>query len=211
MKRLILVVLIAAGAMCTWAQTKEVEQSQGAAQAVPAAPKEAEQPVKSATDDPTYVIGPEDVISVSVWKEPDFSNTVPVRPDGMVTLALLGDVMAAGKTPAQLASDVTTRLTKYIEQPRVTVVVTAINSRRIFILGEVNHPGAVAMSANMTVLQAITAAGGPTAYANTKKINILRNEQGKQSKYLFNYKEVVKGNNSEQNILLKSGDTIVVP
>jgi polysaccharide export outer membrane protein len=75
----------------------------------------------------------------------------------------------------------------------------------------VNHPGAVAMSANMTVLQAITAAGGPTAYANTKKVNILRTEQGKQSKYLFNYKEVVKGNNSEQNILLKAGDTIVVP
>lgn len=211
MKRLILVVLIAAGAMSSWAQTKEAEKTPSA-QAAPVAPKEAEQPpVKAATDDPTYVIGPEDVISVSVWKEPDFSNTVPVRPDGMVTLALLGDVMAAGKTPAQLASDVTSKLTKYIEQPRVTVVVTAINSRRIFILGEVNHPGAVAMSANMTVLQAITAAGGPTAYANTKKINILRNELGKQSKYLFNYKEVVKGNNSEQNILLKSGDTIVVP
>jgi polysaccharide biosynthesis/export protein len=212
MKRLILVVLLIAGAMSTWAQTKEPEQTPSAAQAAPAAPKDADQPVaKSATDDPTYVIGPEDVISVSVWKEPDFSNTVPVRPDGMVTLALLGDVMAAGKTPAQLASDVTSRLTKYIEQPRVTVVVTAINSRRIFILGEVNHPGAVAMSANMTVLQAITAAGGPTAYANTKKVNILRTEQGKQSKYLFNYKEVVKGNNSEQNILLKAGDTIVVP
>lgn len=187
----------------------------GLAQA-PAAPAQkptdqTQAPSKSATDDPAYVIGPEDVLSVSVWKEPDFSSSVPVRPDGMVSLPLLGDVMAAGKTPDQLGQDIRAKLTKYIEEPRVTVTVTAINSRRVFILGEVNHPGAVAMSANMTVLQAISAAGGPTAYANTKKINVLRTEQGKQSKFLFNYKEVVKGNNPEQNILLKSGDTIVVP
>ncbi len=197
MKQLILAAMIVIGAASVWAQTSVNDK--------PA------QPAKAATEDPTYVIGAEDVISVAVWKEPDFSSTVPVRPDGMVSLPLLGDVQAAGKTPTQLAADLTTKLQKYIEQPRVTVVVTAINSRRIFILGEVNRPGAIAMSADMTVLQAISAAGGPTAYANTKKISILRNEQGKQQKFLFNYKEVIKGANPEQNIQLKPGDTIVVP
>lgn len=176
----------------------------GAAQQAPPEPK-------AATTDPGYVIGPEDVVNVSVWKEPDFSGPVPVRPDGMVSIALLGDVPAAGKTPTELGGEIAKRLTKYIEQPRVTVVVTATNSRRIFILGEVNHPGPVPMSANMTVLQAISAAGGLTAYANSKKTYVLRNEQGKQSKYPFNYKELVKGNVPEQNIQLKAGDTIVVP
>jgi len=197
MKRAIVAVLVLICSLSAWSQTKRTEQ--------PAPPK-------AATDDPAYTIGPEDVISVSVWKEPDVSNSaVPVRPDGMVSLPLLGDVAAAGKTPSQLADDIATRLKKYIEEPRVTVVVTGMNSRRVFILGEVNHPGPIGMSANMTVLQAISAAGGPTAYANTKKVTVLRNEQGKQNKYLFNYKEVIKGNNQDQNIALKPGDTIVVP
>jgi polysaccharide export outer membrane protein len=197
MKRTIVVLLVLICSLPAWSQTKGTEQL--------TAPK-------AATDDPAYTIGPEDVISVSVWKEPDVSNSaVPVRPDGMVSLPLLGDVQAAGKTPSQLSADITTRLKKYIEEPRVTVVVTGMNSRRIFILGEVNHPGPTGMSANMTVLQAISAAGGPTAYANTKKITVLRAEQGKQTKFLFNYKEVIKGNNQDQNIQLKPGDTIVVP
>jgi polysaccharide biosynthesis/export protein len=198
MKKLIVIAVMLACSVSMWSQTKTSDQ--------PAPPP------KAATDDPSYSIGPEDVISVSVWKEPDFSNTaVPVRPDGMVSLPLLGDVQAAGKTPSQLSEDITVKLKKYIEEPRVTVVVTGMNSRRVFILGEVNHPGPTGMSANMTVLQAISAAGGPTAYANTKKIAVLRTEQGKQSKYLFNYKEVIKGNNQDQNIQLKPGDTIVVP
>ena len=198
MKKIIFIWLVATVALSVWAQDK-------ATAPVPA-------PAKAATDDPSYTIGPEDVLNVSVWKEPDFSNAaIPVRPDGMVSLALLGDVQAAGKTPGQLADDITLRLKKYIEEPRVTVVVTGMNSRRVYILGEVNHPGPMGMSANMTVLQAISAAGGPTAYANTKKITVLRNDQGKQAKYLFNYKEVIRGNNQEQNIPLKPGDTIVVP
>ena len=200
MNKGILVVLMLTFCLAGWTQ-------EPAKPAVPAQPQ-----VKAATDDPAYVIGAEDVIGVTVWKEPDFSNAaLPVRPDGRVSLPLLGDVEAAGKTPGQLADDITTRLKKYIEQPRVTVVVTGMGSRRIFILGEVNHPGPTGMSANMTVLQAISAAGGPTAYANTKKITVLRAENGKQNKYLFNYKEVIKGNNQEQNIVLKPGDTIVVP
>lgn len=196
MKRLALIILMAILAAPLWSQDKTAEASA---------------PAKSATDDPTYVIGPEDMLSVAVWKEPDFSSTVPVRPDGKISLPLLGDVEAAGRTPGQLAQDLTGKLKKYIDDPRVTVVVTAINSKRVYILGEVNHPGAMTMSPNMTVLQAISAAGGPTAYANTKKISVLRTEQGKQVKYPFNYKEVVKGNDQAQNIVLKSGDTIVVP
>jgi len=196
MKRLALIILMAILTAPLWSQEKAAEPSA---------------PVKSATDDPTYVIGPEDMLSVAVWKEPDFSSTIPVRPDGKISLPLLGDVEAARRTPGQLAQDLTVKLKKYIDDPRVTVVVTAINSKRVYILGEVNHPGAMNMSPNMTVLQAISAAGGPTAYANTKKISILRTEQGKQVKYPFNYKEVVKGNAQAQNIVLKSGDTIVVP
>lgn len=196
MKRLALIMMLAVFALPVWSQSKSTDSSA---------------PAKSATDDPAYMIGAEDVLNVSVWKEPDFSSTVPVRPDGMISLPLLGDVPAAGRTPTVLAQDLTIRLKKYIDDPRVTVVVTAINSKRIYILGEVNHPGAMNMSPNMTVLQAISAAGGPTAYANTKKISILRTEQGKQEKFAFNYKEVIRGNDTGQNIVLKAGDTIVVP
>lgn len=197
MKRLALIVLFVLLAMCSlpvWSQTKATDM-----------------PPKSATDDPAYVIGPEDMLNVAVWKEPDFSSTVPVRPDGKISLPLLGDVEASGRTPSQLAQDLTGRLKKYIDDPHVTVVVTAINSKRVYILGEVNHPGTMNMSPNMTVLQAISAAGGPTAYANTKKITVLRTVAGKQTKYAFNYKEVIKGNAIQQNIVLQSGDTIVVP
>lgn len=161
--------------------------------------------------DPSYTIGPEDVLNISVWKEPDFSTTVPVRPDGKVSLPLIGDVQAAGKTPEALTADVTTLLKKYVEQPRVTVMVTAINSRRVFLLGEITRPGPIVITPGMTILQAIASAGGPTVYANSKKIYVLRNEKGKQSKYPFNYKEAIKGNIGSQNILLKPGDTIVVP
>jgi polysaccharide export outer membrane protein len=167
--------------------------------------------VKPATVDASYVIGAEDVINIAVWKEPDFSSTVPVRPDGKVSLALLGDVEAAGKTPAALAADLTVLLKKYVAEPRVTVMVTAINSRRVFLLGEVNKPGPIVITPAMTVLQAIAASGGPTAYANQKKIYVLRTDGGKQTKLPFNYKEAIKGNVPEQNIVLKPGDTIVVP
>ncbi len=196
MKRLAPVILLAICSFPVWSQTtKPTEPAQ----------------VKSATDDPSYVIGPQDVLNIAVWKEPDFSSTAPVRPDGKISMPLLGDVEAAGRTPSQLEQDLTVRLKKYIDDPRVTVVVTSINSKRVYILGEVNHPGTINMSPDMTVLQALSAAGGPTAYANTKKITILRTEQGKQTKYAFNYKEVIKGNETQQNIVLKAGDTIVVP
>jgi polysaccharide export outer membrane protein len=165
----------------------------------------------AATTDPTYVIGEEDVLNISVWKEPDVTRTVPVRPDGKISLPLLNDVQAAGLTPGQLGMLITERLKKFIAEPQVTVIVTQINSRRIYILGEVARPGAYPLLPNMTVLQALSSAGGFTQFASSKGIYVLRSENGKQQKYPFNYKDVIKGQRAEQNIILKPGDTIVVP
>lgn len=165
----------------------------------------------SVANDSSYVIGPEDILSIDVWKEKELSGPVPVRPDGRISLPLLNDVQAAGLTPMQLRSELTEKLKKYVTDPSVTVTVTTINSRKIYILGEVTRPGAFPLVPDMTVLQALTTAGGPTPYAKTAKIYVLRNHDGQQTKLGFNYKQVVKGNNPEQNIPLKPGDTVVVP
>ena len=157
-----------------------------------------------------YVIGSEDTLHVSVWKEPDLTATLPVRPDGKISLPLLNDVQAAGLTPMQLAESLTAKLKKYVADPQVTVVVTQMNSQKVFLLGEVLHTGAVPLLPNMTVLQVLSTAGF-SQFANTKGIYILRTENGKQEKLSFNYKAVVKGEHMEQNILLKPGDTVVVP
>lgn len=162
-------------------------------------------------DDPNYVIGAEDVLDINVWKEPDVSRTVPVRPDGKISLPLLNDVQAAGLKPTELAAQLTEKLKKFLTDPQVTVIVTTINSRRIYITGEVNRGGAYPMLPNMTVLQALAGAGGFTQFAKLKNIYVLRIEDGKQVKLPFNYRDVVKGNRAEQNIILKPGDTIVVP
>jgi polysaccharide export outer membrane protein len=159
---------------------------------------------------PTYVIGPEDGLHIAVWKEADLTATLPVRPDGKISLPLLDDVQAAGLTPKQLAESVTEKLKKYIADPHVTVVVTSINSKRIFLVGEVMHPGATSMLPNMTVLQALSSAG-LSQFANTKRIYVLRTENGKQRKLPVNYRQLVKGEQIEQNYLLQPGDTIVVP
>jgi polysaccharide biosynthesis/export protein len=159
---------------------------------------------------PEYVIGPEDVLHIAVWKENDLTATLPVRPDGKISLPLLDDVQAAGLTPKQLADSVTEKLRKYIADPRVTVVVTAINSKRIYLVGEVLHAGATPMLPNMTVLQALSSAG-LNQFANTKRIYVLRTANGKQQKLPVNYRKLVKGEEIEQNYLLQPGDTIVVP
>ncbi len=161
--------------------------------------------------DADYKIGPQDVLRIDVWKEPDISRTIPVRPDGKVSLPLLNDVQAAGLTAMQLAAALRESLSKYLTNPQVTVTVTEINSRRVYITGEVAHAGALPLLPNMTVLQALSSAGGFTQFAKLKGIYVLRNEDGKQVKHPFNYKEVVKGNFPEQNILLQPGDVIVVP
>jgi len=157
-----------------------------------------------------YVIGPEDVLHIAVWREADLTATLPVRPDGKISLPLLNDVQASGLTPQQLAASVTEKLKKYIADPRVTVVVTQINSKRVYMVGEVLHPGPMSMIANMTVLQALSSAG-LNQFANTKRIYVLRTENGKQQKLPVNYRKLVKGEQIEQNYLLQPGDEIVVP
>jgi polysaccharide export outer membrane protein len=160
--------------------------------------------------DSDYVIGADDVLRISVWKEPDLSETLPVRPDGKISMPLLNDIPAAGLSPLQLKDSITEKLKKYIADPRVTVVVTAMNSRRIFVSGEVLHSGPMTLLPHMTMLQALSQAGF-TQFANLKGIYLLRTENGKQEKLPFNYKEVIKGNHPEQNIALKPSDTVVVP
>jgi polysaccharide export outer membrane protein len=168
-------------------------------------------PIPPPVTDPTYIIGPQDMLNVSVWKEAEISGNVQVRPDGKISIPLLNDVQAAGLTAMQLSSQLTVGLKKYVADPRVTVIVTAINSRRVYVLGEVPHAGAFGLLPDMTVLQAISNAGGLTQFAHGKKIYVLRNEGGQQVKYPFNYNKVLKGENAQQNFPLKSGDTIVVP
>ncbi|HVO63698.1 MAG TPA: polysaccharide biosynthesis/export family protein [Terriglobales bacterium] len=162
----------------------------------------------SAANNSTYVIGPEDTLHIAVWKEPDLTATLPVRSDGKISMPLLNDVQAAGLTPMQLGDSITEKLKKYVTDPRVTVVVTGMNSQRIYVLGEVLHSGAMTLTPNMTVLQALATAGF-TQFANTKGIYVLRNDNGKQNKIPVNYKQLIKGN--AQNVSLKPGDTIVVP
>jgi polysaccharide biosynthesis/export protein len=166
--------------------------------------------VPSSQAGPEYVIGPEDGLHIAVWKEADLTATLPVRPDGKISLPLLNDVQAAGLTPQQLAASVTEKLRKYIADPRVTVVVTQINSKRIYMVGEVTHSGAMPMLPNMTVLQALSSAG-LNQFANTKRIYVLRTENGKQQKLPVDYRKLVKGERIEQNYVLQPGDTIVVP
>jgi len=156
-----------------------------------------------------YIIGPEDSLQVTVWKEPSLSGNFPVRPDGMISLVLVGDLPAAGLTPMALSNDITQRLKKYIQDPVVTVSVLGVNSQRIFMVGEVNKVGPVMLTPGMTPLQAIVSAGGLSQFANSKRIYILRTVAGKQQKYPFNYKAALKGENP--GITLLPGDTIVVP
>jgi polysaccharide biosynthesis/export protein len=159
---------------------------------------------------PEYVIGPEDALHIAVWREADLTASLPVRPDGKISLPLLDDVQAAGLTPKQLADSITEKLKKFLADPRVTVVVTQINSKRIYLVGEVLHVGATPMLPNMTVLQALSSAG-LNQFANTKRIYVLRTQNGKQQKLPVNYRKLVKGEQIEQNYLLQPGDTIVVP
>jgi polysaccharide export outer membrane protein len=157
-----------------------------------------------------YVIGIDDILHISVWKEPDLTTTLPVRSDGMISLPLLNDVQAAGLAPMELAALLTQKLKKYVANPNVTVLVTQTNSQRIYVIGEVLRTGPMSLLHNMTVLQALATAGF-TQFANTKGIYVLRIDSGQEKKLPFNYKQVIKGESAAQNIYLQPGDTIVVP
>jgi polysaccharide export outer membrane protein len=158
-----------------------------------------------------YVIGAEDVLSIVFWRDKDMSADVSVRPDGKISLPLLNDVQAAGLTPIQLRDRLVEVSKQFFEDPSVSVVVKNINSRKVFITGQVSKPGPYALVAPTTVLQLISIAGGLQEYADSKKILIIRNENGRPMSYAFNYKDVVARRNLRQNILLKPGDTVIVP
>jgi len=177
----------------------------------PAAASETPAASVPATTDPAYVIGPEDVLDINVWKEPEMTRSVPVRPDGKISLPLINDVQAAGSTPQQLAATVADKLHKFMTDPQVTVIVTAVNSQRVFVVGEVLKAGAFPLLPGMTVLQVLANAGGFTTYANVKKIHVMRLVDGKPTKLPFNYRDVLNGDNPGQNIKLEPGDTVVVP
>ena len=158
-----------------------------------------------------FVIGPEDVLGVLFWREADYSGDVAVRPDGRITLPLIGDVVAAGVTPSALRDQIQATAAKYLTNPIVTIVVRQINSRKVFITGQVTRPGAYPLTGPRTVMQLISLAGGLTQFARTENISILRQEQGRTRSFNFNYKDVAQGRNVQQNIQLQPGDTIVVP
>src|SRR5271165_3529953 len=200
----------AGGALAQNAPAQSASASAPAAMASDmSAPDKAASAALNSPAGPEYVIGPEDVLHIAVWKETDLTATLPVRPDGKISLPLLNDVQASGLTPQQLADSLTEKLKKYIADPRVTVVVTSINSKRIYLVGEVTRAGATTMLPNMTVLQALASAG-MNQFAKTKGIYVLRTENGKQQKLPVNYRKLIKGDVS-QNYVLQPGDTIVVP
>lgn len=179
------------------------------AAAKPATPAPAAVP--SVTPPPGYVIGTEDVLTVVVWREPDMSGESVVRPDGMITLPLINEIRAAGLTPEQLREQLTVAAAKYVAEPSVSVSVKAINSRKAYIVGQVSKPGPYPLVAPMTVMQLITIAGGLLEYADAENIVILRRENGKDTSYLFNYRDIEKRRRLTQNIELKPGDQVIVP
>src|SRR5882724_2054891 len=176
---------------------------------------------KSAASDPnaaqghdnSFVIGNDDILAINVWKEPDVSRpAVPVRSDGKISLPLVGEVQAAGLTPLKLEQAIAAKLQSFISQPEVTVIVQQINSQKYNVLGQVNHPGTFVITNSLTVLDAIAISGGFRDFAKQKAIYVLRqNADGTQARLPFNYKEVVKGKNAEQNVKIQPKDTIVVP
>ena len=161
---------------------------------------------------PGYVIGAEDVLTIVFWRDKEMSADVVVRPDGKISLPLLNDVQAAGYTPDQLRGQLELAAKKFMkDDPNASVIVKAVNSRKVHIIGNVGKAGTYPLAGDMTVLQFIALAGGLQEYADAKNITIMRKEDGQDRAFKFNYKDVVKGKKLQQNIALKPGDTVIVP
>ncbi len=160
---------------------------------------------------PSYTIGPSDVLNIYVWKEQELTRDVTVMSDGRITFPLIGELNAQGLSVTVLKDTIAEKLKKYIETPEVTVIVKESRSRRIYTIGKVTRPGPYALDPGMTVLQALSTAGGFAEWADEKNILIVRREGEKEVKLPFNYKDFIAGKTPEQNILLQPGDTIVVP
>jgi polysaccharide export outer membrane protein len=210
-KKAALVITLAIAASLS-AQTKASADPQPDAPATVASlGQDVSAPAPKAHDN-TFVIGANDVLAISVWKEPDISRSLPVRSDGKISLPLAGEVQAAGLTPLKLEEAIATKLKDYISEPEVTVIVQQINSQKFNILGMVSRPGSYSLTSSSTVLDAIAVAGGFRDFAKQKSIYVLRqNQNGTDSRLPFNYKDVIKGKNEAQNVKLQPNDTIVVP
>ncbi len=160
----------------------------------------------------TYLIGDDDQLEVNVWKEPELSKTIPVRSDGKISLPLVGELQAAGKTPVQLEDEITNRLRNFITEPAVTVMVVKINSLKFNVMGEVTKPGSYPLTTTTTVVDAIATAGGFRDFAKKKSIYVLhQNQDGTEARVSFNYNDFIKGKHPKQNVRLQPGDTVVVP
>lgn len=158
-----------------------------------------------------YVIGPDDVLQIVFWQEKDLSAEVVVRPDGRISLPLINEVQAAGSTPAQLRTAIMQAASRFVTDPSLTIFVKTINSRKVFVMGMVNRPGPYPLNDSMTILQMLATAGGLAEYAKANEIVLMRTEQGQTKSFKFNYNDIRKGKNLQQNIAVKPGDTIVVP
>jgi polysaccharide biosynthesis/export protein len=169
-------------------------------------------PLRPTRADDSFIIGPEDVLDISVWKEPDLTKQIPVRSDGKISLPLLGDIQAAGRTPLQLQMDITDKLKGYVEDPQVAIIVQQINSLKYNVFGEVGKPGSYVLNGGTTIVDAIALAGGLKDFAKKRGIYVLRiNSAGVANRITFNYEDFIKGKNTKQNILLKPRDTLYVP
>jgi len=178
------------------------------AAAMPATRAQAPASPSSAT--PDYVIGVEDRLSISIWKEPDLSRTVTVRPDGKITSPLIGDIRAAGRTPKELAADITTALSHFVKEPVVTVAVEDIQGFRVYVLGEVNTQGALILRRKTRLLEAIALSGGLTPFANRSDVVLIRYDDDRESRTRIDYRKIVSGEKAELNVFLKPGDMIIV-
>ncbi len=187
---------------------------------VPAAPAGAPPSNEGATrpeqkqgqvNEDTYIIGPEDVLFIHVWKEESLSRTIPVRKDGMISLPMIDDVKADGLTPLQLKELLISRMKSYIDSPTISVIVTEANSYRVFVSGQVRNPGVYRLRSETTLLQIIPVAGGFTEWADQKRITVIRKERGGEKRFFLNYKKIVEGESQNPDFVLKTGDTIIVP
>jgi polysaccharide export outer membrane protein len=177
-----------------------------------AAPDQVTAPPTNKAHNRTYLIGDDDLLEINVWKETELSKQVPVRSDGRISLPLVGELQASGKTPVQLEDEITTRLRNFITEPAVTVMVLKINSLKFNVMGEVIRPGSYALTTTTTIVDAIATAGGFRDFAKKKSVYILHQKaDGSEARLSFNYSSFIKGKNPKQNILLQPGDTVVVP
>jgi len=195
-----------------WGQSQPGNAAHAASTPPAAAGSSLGTPAPAKAHDNQFVIGDDDVLAINVWKEPDVSRAVPVRSDGKISLPLVGEVQAAGRTPLALEKEIAAKLKDYISEPEVTVIVQQINSQKFNILGQVVRPGSYVIANSTTVLDAIALAGGFRDFAKQKSIYVLRESpDGTQTRLPFNYKDVIKGKQAEQNVRLQPRDTIVVP